>query len=64
MKFCPYCNNFLFPKNKKLFCKVCSKKYEIEKTEFNEYIIKKAMKHDEKMLSPIIIRSTFNRKKI
>lgn len=64
MKFCPNCNNILFPKNKKLFCKVCSKEYGIKNTEFSEYVIKRAIKHNEHELSPIIIRSMNNREKI
>ena len=28
-RFCIQCNNILFPKNKKLYCKVCKKEFDI-----------------------------------
>ena len=54
-KFCPDCDNFLVPRNKKLYCKACEKEFELDpKTE--DYKIVKTIKHDEKESAPIIVK--------
>ena len=55
LKFCPYCDNILIPKNKKLICKACNEEFALDK-EKDEYKIVKTIKHDEKEAAPVILR--------
>ena len=64
MKFCPNCNNILLPHNKKLFCKACMEEFDIDTEQLEEYKIIKNIKHDEKELTPIIIRNNRSAEKI
>jgi DNA-directed RNA polymerase subunit M/transcription elongation factor TFIIS len=37
MRFCPNCENILIPRNKKLYCKVCNKEFDLNPDCLNEY---------------------------
>jgi len=63
MKFCPDCNNIMFPKNKKFYCKACDKEFDLDAEEDDFRIVKK-IKHDEKENAPIIVKETMKGKKI
>ncbi|MHA1146755.1 MAG: hypothetical protein ACTSR8_00755 [Promethearchaeota archaeon] len=63
MKFCPDCNNILLPKNKKLYCKACEKEFDLG-TSQDEYKIIKTIHHDDKEITPIIIKNGFKGDKI
>ena len=53
LKFCPNCNNFLIPKNGKLFCKICDKSFDLTENEENNYIIVKNLNNED--IEPAII---------
>jgi len=55
MKFCSKCDNLLFPKNGKLYCKSCGSFYDLQGLEKEEYIISKTIAHDEEEEMPIIM---------
>ena len=63
MKFCPDCDNFIFPKNKKLYCKACDKEFDLD-AEAEDFKIVKKIKHDEKESAPIVVKETMNGVKI
>ena len=63
MKFCPDCDNVIFPKNKKLYCKACDKEFDL-KAEADDFKIVKKIKHDEKELAPIVVKEKMNGNKI
>jgi len=54
MKFCSECNNIIFPKNGKLYCKACDKEVDLE-VEAEDFKIVKKIKHDEKESAPIVV---------
>ncbi len=54
MRFCPYCDNILIPKNKRLYCKVCEKYFNFD-PKIDNYTIVKTIKHDDKESAPIRI---------
>ncbi len=55
MRFCPSCDNILIPRNKRLFCKVCSKEFKLN-PKTKDYTIIKTIKHEDKEFSPIVLR--------
>ncbi len=64
MKFCPDCDNIIFPKNKKLFfCKACDKEFDLD-AEAEDFKIVKKIKHDESELAPIVVKESMNSNKI
>ncbi|MHA1239163.1 MAG: hypothetical protein ACTSQU_00080 [Promethearchaeota archaeon] len=64
MKFCPDCDNIIFPtKDKKLYCKACEKEFDLE-TEADDFKIVKKIKHDEKELAPIVVKESMSGNKI
>jgi len=64
MKFCPDCDNIIFPtKNKKLYCKACEKEFDLE-TEADDFKIVKKIKHDEKESAPIVVKENMSGSKI
>jgi len=64
MKFCPDCDNIIFPtKDKKLYCKACDKEFDLE-TEADDFKIVKKIKHDEKELAPIVVKESMGSNKI
>jgi len=63
MKFCPDCDNIIFPKNKKLYCKACDKEFDLE-AESDDFKIVKKIKHDEKELAPIVVKEKMGGNKI
>ena len=64
MKFCPDCDNIIFPtKNKKLYCKACDKEFDLE-AEADDFKIVKKIKHDEKESAPIVVKETMGNTKI
>ena len=64
MRFCPKCDNILFPHKKKLYCKACNKEFDLDLEQKDEFKIVKIIKHDEPDLSPIIIRKSLKSGKI
>jgi len=63
IKFCPDCENIIFPKNKKLYCKACDKEFDLD-VESDDFKIVKRIKHDEKESAPIVVRETMHSRKI
>lgn len=63
MKFCPDCDNIIFPKNKKLYCKACDKEFDLEADADDFKIVKKII-HDEKESAPIVVKETMSSAKI
>ena len=63
MKFCPDCDNIIFPKNKKVYCKACDKEFDLD-AEAEDFKIVKKIKHDEKELAPIVVKETMSSSKI
>ncbi|MHA1436268.1 MAG: hypothetical protein ACTSPD_01705 [Promethearchaeota archaeon] len=55
MKFCPNCDNILIPKKHKLFCKACNQEFELDENT-DDYKIIKTIKHDEREITPIIVK--------
>ncbi len=64
MKFCPKCDNILFPHKKKLYCKACNLEFDLDIDQKDEYKIVKVIKHDEMDSAPIIIRKNLKSGKI
>ena len=61
MRFCPNCENILIPMNKKFFCKVCNQEFELNPDCFNDYKIRKLLKHKEdlrKVYEDFIVNTT------
>ncbi len=63
MKFFPDCDNIIFPKNKKLYCKACDKEFDLD-AEADDFKIVKKIKHDESELAPIVVKESSNGNKI
>ena len=63
IKFCPDCDNIIFPKNKKLYCKACDKEFKLD-TKAEDFKIVKKIKHDEKESAPIVVKETLSKVKI
>jgi DNA-directed RNA polymerase subunit M/transcription elongation factor TFIIS len=57
IKFCPVCDNFLVPRNKKLYCKACEKEYDLDPKK-DGYKIGKTIKHDEKESAPVVVKES------
>ena len=56
MRFCPYCENLLIPKKKRLFCKVCNLEFDLCSIECsNEYRISTPNNNKIESLEPLII---------
>jgi len=63
MRFCPNCENILFPRNKKLYCKACNEEFELDK-ETEDFKIIKKIHHDEKESAPIVIKEAIKNDRI
>jgi len=63
MKFCPDCDNIIFPKKKKFYCKACDKEFDLD-AEADDFKIVKKIKHDEKETAPIVVKETLTKNKI
>ncbi|NVM16612.1 MAG: hypothetical protein HWN80_02780 [Candidatus Lokiarchaeota archaeon] len=63
MKFCPDCDNIIFPKNQKLYCKACDKEFDLD-AKADDFKIVKKIKHDEKETAPIVVTETLASAKI
>jgi len=64
MKFCPDCDNIIFPtKNKNLYCKACDKEFDLE-AEADDFKIVKTIIHDEKESAPIVVKESMTSSKI
>ncbi len=57
IKFCSECDNIMFPRNKKLYCKACDKEFDLE-AEADDFKIVKTIKHDEKESAPIVLKES------
>jgi len=65
MKYCPECGNLLFPNKKgKLYCKVCEEEFDLDQDSEKDFKIVKKIKHDDKEITPIIIKNAFKGDKI
>ena len=56
MKFCPNCNNILFPRKKKLYCKACNEEFDLDVKQKEEFKIVKKIRRDESDAEPIIVK--------
>ena len=63
MRFCEYCGNMLIPRKKKLYCKACDMEFELGDNGKDYKIIKKIL-HDEKDVSPVVVREGLKGEKI
>ena len=63
MKFCPDCDNIIFPKKQKFYCKACDKEFDLD-AEADDFKIVKKIKHDEKENAPIVVKETLTKNKI
>jgi DNA-directed RNA polymerase subunit M/transcription elongation factor TFIIS len=63
MKFCPDCDNIIFPKKQKFYCKACDKEFDLD-AEADDFKIVKKIKHDEKETAPIVVKETLASVKI
>ena len=56
MRFCPYCENLLIPRRRKLFCKVCDLEFDLCSNDcVNEYRISIPIINKLERLEPLII---------
>ena len=62
-KFCPECDNIIFPRNSKLYCKACEKEFDLD-AKPEDFKIVKTIKHDEKETAPIVVKETLASAKI
>ncbi|MHA1233479.1 MAG: hypothetical protein ACTSQL_00160 [Promethearchaeota archaeon] len=63
MKFCKDCDNIIFPRNNKLYCKACDKEFDLE-AKADDFTIVKKIKHDESESAPIVVKETMASAKI
>jgi DNA-directed RNA polymerase subunit M/transcription elongation factor TFIIS len=64
MRFCPDCDNIIFPKNNKiLYCKACDKEFDLD-AKPDDFKIVKTIRHDEKETAPIVVKETLASVKI
>ena len=63
MQFCENCDNILIPRNKKLYCKACDMEFDLPE-DSEEYKIVKTIPHDEKDVSPVVVREGLKGEKI
>lgn len=56
MKFCPNCDNMLYPKGKAFYCKICDEGFNL-KTNKQEYILNKKINNEYDLMVPIIIKT-------
>lgn len=63
MKWCPHCNNMMFPKNGKLACNACKYESAITDKDKTGYKISKTMRNDDDA-RPIVIREMTGTTKI
>lgn len=63
MKFCPDCDNIIFPKNQKLYCNACEKEFDLD-SKSDDFKIVKKIRHDEKESAPIVVKETLASVKI
>ena len=56
MRFCPYCENLLIPRRRRLFCRVCNREFELCSNDcVNEYRISISIHNKVERLDPLII---------
>jgi len=61
MRFCPYCENLLIPRKRKLFCKVCDLEFELCSIDcINEYRISIPTHYKVERLEPLIIDDNYS----
>ena len=60
MRFCTKCDNLLLTKEGKLFCRTCNAFSEVPSNIKQEYVIVKAIKHENSDLGPIIVKDKSN----
>ena len=62
MRFCPYCENLLIPKQRKLYCKVCNKMFESCSNDcIKEYRISTPTNYKLERSEPLIIIEEFSK---
>lgn len=54
MKYCPSCENMLFPKDDQLYCKVCDKYYETVKIKEDDYKVVKNLNNTAEAEAPVV----------
>ncbi|TFF87296.1 MAG: hypothetical protein EU550_03485 [Promethearchaeota archaeon] len=64
MRFCPVCNNLLYTKDNKLFCRICHSEFEMDEKDKINLKLRKFIKHELNDLDPIIIRKRIKNKQI
>ena len=57
MKFCPDCDNLLMSKDKKFYCKVCDKLFEINPNAKHEYLLVKKVNYDGVEEEPFVVKN-------
>jgi len=61
MRFCPYCENLLIPRRRRLFCKVCDLEFDLCSNDcVNEYRISIPTHNKVERLEPLIINDNYS----
>ncbi|MEJ2294559.1 MAG: hypothetical protein P8Y23_07285 [Candidatus Lokiarchaeota archaeon] len=61
MRFCPYCENLLLPRRRRLFCKVCNREFDICSNDcVNEYQISISTRNKVEKSEPLIINDDYS----
>ena len=61
MRFCPYCENLLIPRRRRLFCKVCDREFDLCSNDcVNEYRISKPTHVKVERFEPLIINDNYS----
>jgi len=60
MRFCPTCDNILIPRKKRLICRVCGEKFEVD-SKLDDFTLVRVIQHDDRDDAPIIAREGLKR---
>ncbi|HEY0088697.1 MAG TPA: hypothetical protein VGB37_07625 [Candidatus Lokiarchaeia archaeon] len=64
MRFCEICGNMMVPRKGKLFCKACDQEFDLNLKQEEDYKLIKTIKHDEKEVTPIVVKEGHKGEKI
>jgi DNA-directed RNA polymerase subunit M/transcription elongation factor TFIIS len=61
MRFCPYCENLLIPRRRRLFCKVCNREFDLCSNDcVNEYRISISTHNKVERSEPLILNDSYS----
>ncbi len=64
MKFCPNCDNILFPRKKKVYCNACNEEFNLDLDNKDEYKMKLTIKHDEIESTLVVVKEGLKKNKL